>query len=502
MTPLATAPVLKPWQEDAVPWLMSNDTRGIRYFADDMGVGKTAPVIEAARRLGLHRVLIVCPKIARHMWVGEWRRFWPRSARSKTGAYPEPVHEMKKIRDEIPEDGHVVCTFNFARERHVDLFINGMWDCMVIDEFHDIRGTDAARTRAILHPETGLVKRSRRMWALTGTPIANHLGELYPILKLAGVYTGSLDGFVRRYCMTYYDQDRGELKIVGANDRNLPELHKLLDESGIMLRRLKQDAMPDLPGLSYEHVVVRKGEVDLEKLFPEWSMSDRMRELVETVNFQRSQAWNVLRPEREGELERLSFSEAVDQIAALSQSISELLLLTGMQKVAAVVKLIRSELAAGLYPKIFLITRHTVVSEAILHGLRDFGAVRLYGGTLANARTRAVKRFTEDDACRVFIGQVKACGPSVNLTANAGDGRGGRCWEVGVVEQSPVPGENNQAFARNHRIGCTHEVRVRLFKLDDPVDKRWEELVFNKSVHIAKTMREDLFLSREFDPIG
>jgi hypothetical protein len=86
----------------------------------------------------------------------------------------------------------------------------------------------------------------------------------------------------------------------------------------------------------------------------------------------------------------------------------------------------------------------------------------------------------------------------VNLTANMHDGRGGRCYEVGVVEQSAVPGENDQAFQRPHRIGCTRQVRVRLFELDDPVDRRWTQLVSGKSLHIAATMRETRLLSKEF----
>lgn len=476
-----TTPVkLKPWQEEGASWL---PLQPIRLLADDLGLGKTAQVIEAARRLRLKRVLIICPKSARHMWVAEWAKFWSADRLN--------IKEVKKLRDEIPESGQVVCTYDFARERYGDLFIYGPWDCMVIDEFHELRGTDARRTRAILHPDEGLIKRARRLWALTGTPIANHVGELYPLLKLAGIYAGSLDSFVRRYCKTYFDQNRGELKIVGVNDRNLGELHKLLDDSGIMLRRLKKTTMPDLPPMVYDEVTIQKGEVDLEALFPEWAMSDRMQALVEMVEAQRSEAWNQM----EG-MEGLTFADAVDQLAGLAGSISELLLLTGMQKVAAVVKTVTEELGAGLYPKIFLITRHTVVSEALVHGLRAFGAVRLYGGTSADQRRELIARFTEDDACRVFIGQVRACGPAVNLTAK------GRCWEVGVVEQSAVPGENSQAFARPHRIGCTHEVRVRLFKLDDPVDKRWEEIVFSKSTHIAKTMREDMFLSKELDPTG
>lgn len=478
-----TRPTIKPHQDIGAAFLAGGK---IRLLADDMGLGKTPQTIEAARRLKLKRVLIACPKSARErVWVREWKRFWPDD--------PSPITEMKTLRDEIPGSGHVVCTFNFVRERLADLFIYGKWD-LVIDEWHELRGTDAARTRAVLHPTAGLVARSRRLWALSGTPIASHLGELYPLLKIAGVYTGSLDSFVRRFCDVYYDQTRGVLKIKGPNMKNLPELHKIIDDSGIVLRRLKKEVLPDLPPMTYEHVEIRKGEVDLEALFPEWSMSDRMRELVETVEYQRTTAWGELNPE--APVHRLSFSDSLDVIAGLAQSVPELLLLTGMQKVASVIALIRDELARGMYPKIFLIARHTVVGEALQHGLRDFGAVRIYGGTTLAARDRAIDRFTDDPTCRVIIGQVRACGPSVNLCAN------GDCYEVAVVEQSPTPGENNQAFTRPHRIGCVHPVRVRIFQLvDDHIDRRWEELVMQKNVYIAQTMREDVFLSKEFDPI-
>jgi SNF2 family DNA or RNA helicase len=482
-------PKLKPWQDYGADWL---GLQPVRYLADDPGVGKTGCAIEGARRLQLRRVLVVGPKSSVHVWLDEWPRFWPGD--------PSPIKGMRKLRDEIPEEGHVVCTFNFARERYPDLFIHGRWDLVIVDEFHERRGTDAKATRAIMHPTEGLVARTDRFWALTGTPLANHVGELYPILKLAGVYKGTLDSFVKRYCQVYYDADRGMLKIVGVNKLNLPELHRLLDDSGIMLRRTKTQVMPELPPIVYEEVPVAKGEVDLEALFPEWAMSDSMRELVEEVELQRAAAWRVLSPD--AEVERLSFTEAVDTLAGLSESISELLKLIGMQKVGAVIKLIGEELAAGLYPKIFLITRHTLVSEALMHGLKDFGPVRLYGATTSLKRKELIHRFTHDDTCQVFIGQVKACGPSVNLTANMHDGRGGRCYEVGVVEQSAVPGENDQAFQRPHRIGCTRQVRVRLFELDDPVDRRWTQLVSGKSLHIAATMRETRLLSKEFDPIG
>jgi SNF2 family DNA or RNA helicase len=485
-------PTMKSHQIEAARFLQAGR---IRLLADDMGLGKTAAVIEAARLLGLRRVLICCPKSARErVWLREWHRFHPDD--------PSPITEMEHLADEIPDEDHVVCTFDFARVRYADLFIQGPWDCLVVDEWHEIRGTDAARTRAILHPTEGLVARSKRLWALSGTPIANHLGELYPLLKIAGVYDGSLDSFVRHFCMTYYDQNRGVLKITGARTDTLPELHDMIDRSGIMLRRLKKEVLPEIPDLVWEHVQIRKGEVDLEVLFPEWfeeaGWGDRrplLRDLFARIEEQRAQMRNALGPDAPP-VEKMSFSRSLEIVAGLAQSVPELLKLTGMQKVASVVQLVREELEAGLYPKIFLITRHTVVGEAIQCGLRDFGALRLWGGTTAKARGQMIEQFTEDPARRVFIGQVKACGPSVNLCAK------GACYEVGVVEQSPVPGENNQAFTRPHRIGCTHEVRVRIFQLDDPIDRRWEELIMKKNIHIAKTMREGLFLSKEFDPVG
>lgn len=260
------------------------------------------------------------------------------------------------------------------------------------------------------------------------------------------------------------------------------------------MRRLIEDEMPELPPLVYQRVTVEKGAVDLEKLFPKWAMSDMMKELVEEVNQQRADAWEILDPDADDAIESMSFSEGLEVMAALAESMPELLKLTGMQKVASVIKLVRRELKAGLYPKVFIITRHTMVGEAIAHGLRRFNPVRLYGQSTAKQRKAMIERFTEDPGCQVFIGQVRACGPSVNLTAK------GECHEVIMVEQSAVPGENNQAVTRPRRIGQKRQVRVRIIQLKDPVDERWEKLVHNKNVHIAKAMRESLFLSKEFKP--
>jgi SWI/SNF-related matrix-associated actin-dependent regulator of chromatin subfamily A-like protein 1 len=448
------------------------------------GLGKTAASIVACKRSRFKRVLVIGPLAARAVWAEEWPRFWPSSE----------IIEMETTSDEIPETGHVVCTFEFARRRQADLFILGPWDVIIVDEFHEIRGTNAKRTRAIMHPAQGLVARTKKFWALTGTPLANHVGELYPLLRLAGIYTGSLESFYRRFCQLHYDEERRELKITGVNERNLPELHNMLDESGIVMRRLIEDEMPELPPLVYEKVTVEKGEVDLEKLFPKWAMSDSMRELVEEVNQQREEAWEILDPDVEEPVESMSFSDGLDILSGLAESMPELLKLVGMQKVAAVIRLVRRELKRGLYPKIFMITRHTMVGEALAHGLRRFNPVRLYGQSTAKQRKEMIKRFTEDPECQVFIGQVRACGPSVNLTAK------GLCYEVMMVEQSPTPGENNQAVTRPRRIGQKRQVRVRIVQLNDPVDQRWEKLVHNKNVHIAKAMRESLLLSKEFKP--
>lgn len=439
----------------------------------------------AARRARLNRLLIICPKTPKHQWAAEFDRFHP--------GHP-PVTVMKSLRDHIPEEGHVICTYNFARVRYLDLEIYGPWDCLVVDEWHELRGTDAKRTRAILHPEEGIVSRVKRLWALTGTPVANHVGELYPLLKMAGVYTGSLDSFVRRYCRTYFDETRGEIKITGANKKNLPELHKMLDDSGIMLRRLKSQVMPELPPLEFEHVEVERSDVELEELFPDWFMEGRMKELAERIDFERYKLREAVGTIDSEEVS-LSFHQGLEILAALSGSISELRLLKGVQKVAGTVKLVAEELKAGIYPKVFLVAWHQPVIEGLCEGLKEFGVERIYGPTSDGRRVKALERFNHDPECRVFVGQTRACGPSVNLTA------GGLCHETFLVEQSFVPGENAQAATRNHRIGATRGVRVRLVKLDDPVDKRFDEIIFAKSQQIAATMREDVFFSREFDPI-
>lgn len=420
------------------------------------------------------------------MWVREWKRFYPEDTCE--------IREVEKITDPVPETGHLVCTYNFARVRRIDLCHAGPWDALVVDEWHEVRGPDAQQTRALLHPTEGVVKRCRRLWALTGTPCANNLSEFYPILRLAGVYNGSRVSFIKRYCKTYYDPERGAIKIVGVNLANLAEFHELLDKSGIMLRRLKSTHMPELPPIEYEYAGVVKGDVDLEALFPEWAMSDRMQLLVERIEEQRAAVLEAI-PDTDEAAGRLSFAEALDILSGLAQSISELRLLTGMQKVASVVQVVGEELDVRMYPKIFLAAWHRPVIEGLMHGLRRFEPAVIHGGVTGAARARAIDRFTDHPDCRVMIVQVRAGGPAVNLTAR------GDCYEAGVVEQSFVPGENAQVMARAHRIGARYGTRVRLFRLDDPMDRRFEEIVFRKSLHISSAMRESVFLCREFDPI-
>ena len=437
-----------------------------------MGVGKTPTVIEAIRQLALRRVLIICPAIARVNWLREWERFAPE--------LPPPAL-LLSYADPVPLAGGAICSYDYARECAADLYIAGPWQALVLDEFHMLRGVDADRTLAILGSQ-GLVRRTRRLWALTGTPIANHVGDLWGLLRVAGLTALGYEAFTRRYCTGYLMGHRW--RITGTNTKTLPEITGLLHDSGIMLRRMKEDVMQGLPPLTYERTTVPASEVDMDLYFPAWSTGPEgsIQKLKERIEYQRSLIWAILQDA--GADKAPTWQEALTAVKSLANSISELRMYTGLQKMPAVGDQIAMELLDRCYPKILILAWHQAVIEGLAQRLRKFGSVQLYGGTSAHKRQANIDRFNNDPKCRVFVGQVLACGTAINLTAK------GECHQVALVEQSYVPGENAQAVLRCHRMGATKPVHVRTFQLDDPIDRRLTEILERKTAQISLLLGE------------
>lgn len=430
-----------------------------KLLADEMGLGKTVQAIRGLDRIHAKRAIIICPSVARINWLREFE-LWSLSK--------VKVSIVTELSDPLPTEGHVICSYNYATA-NFRRFGRNWWDCLVIDEAHFLKSTDAERAKAILGAE-GIIRVCSRCWLLSGTPAPNNYGELWILLFTFGVTSLTYEAFIKRYCVVMPSQYG--FRIVAGRPENVPELRELL--SKIMLRRLKKDVMKELPPISFGHVNVEPGLVDLEILpsFTQYFMpTDRRADLKAELDRQRNLLEQIDKNMAVGDTNKLS------AIAAVSDSVSTLRRYIGLQKCDAAIELLANELENKAYEKVVIFAIHRDVIETMRMGLRKFGPVVLYGGTDPEKRQKNIDRFQNNKKCRVFIGNIHAAGTAITLTA---------ADQVVFIELDWVPGNNAQAIMRCHRIGQLNKVFVRFLLLDGTLDAKIGFILKRKIADLAK----------------
>jgi SWI/SNF-related matrix-associated actin-dependent regulator 1 of chromatin subfamily A len=433
---------LFPYQDQGAEFL---SRKNYALLADEMGLGKTAQAILGLDRVSALIALVICPSVARINWLREFE-MW--------SEFPRRYEVMAALTDTPSKGVTVICSYDYATENFEKL-AKIKWDALVLDEAHFLKSHEAKRAKAILGV-SGIARSAQKIWLLSGTPAPNHPGELWIMLYTFGVTKLKYDDFIDRYCIVR-NTSFGR-KVVAANTANIPELRQLLSQ--IMLRRLKKDVMSQLPPISYGHVSVEAGPVDVEILpsFTQYFLPvDRRDELKLELERQANLLKSVesnMRPEMNDKLATL---------AAISDSVSTLRRYIGLQKCRDAIEIINRELENNAYQKIVIFAIHRDVIETMRGGLRKFKPVTLYGGTDPDKRQRNIDRFQRDPKCRVFIGNIHAAGIAITLTA---------AHHVTFIEQDWVPGNNAQAIMRCHRIGQENPVSVRFIVLDKTLDAK------------------------------
>jgi SNF2 family DNA or RNA helicase len=134
----------------------------------------------------------------------------------------------------------------------------------------------------------------------------------------------------------------------------------------------------------------------------------------------------------------------------------------GVAKAAPSAEWAREKLNTGV-DKILLFAWHVEVIATLADLLLDFNPVTITGATSTRDRTVAVRKFQHDPETRVFVGQIKAAGTAITLTAAA---------HIGIVEPSWVPGENEQVIARAWRMGQVRPVLASFLYVPGSLDQR------------------------------
>jgi SNF2 family DNA or RNA helicase len=388
------------------------------FLADEQGLGKTIQVIAACDKLGLKKVVVICPAIAKINWRREFDKWSSVEREIKVFSY-DKMTQSKEVRNEIAK---------FEP------------DVLVLDEAHYLKNRQAKRTRYIYGQfcrGDGLVRFADRVWLLSGTPIPNDVSDFWTHLKAIWQYPLNFTDYTLYFCKTWNGQFG--LKVLGNKAERMGEFKTIL--SSIMLRRKSENVLTELPPLWWQDAVIEvDGWDDMKHI-----ENEQEREAVELI--------------LQSAVTQDDVSNKLDDIAPHMASLRRL---TALAKAKPVAAQLAGELKDNAYEKVVVFAYHRAALEALREGLAEFNPAYIVGGMKASERQEEIDRFQNDKDCRVFIGQITACSTAITLTA---------ANQVVFAEMDWVPAVNAQASKRSHRIGQSKPVIVRSFALANSVDE-------------------------------
>ena len=452
---------LAPYQITGAQFLAE---RAHALLADEMGVGKSAQAIRACDLVHARNILIVAPANARINWTREFEKFSP---------FERPAQHVTS-RDMPLRPGVNVLSYALLGARDAGKWIATMpFDVVIFDEAHYLKSRSAQCTRRAyglrcegVAGSGGIVSRIPRVWLLSGTPAPNHVAELWTHLHALGVYGAGYYQFVDEFC-TGYQSDYG-FRITGS--RNVDRLRRLL--APFMLRRLKS-AVTTLPSLSIEAHTLEPAPVILRHLFPVEAFNPLTSQVLQEEIDKRlatlTQTWRAA--------SAIDEADAVGRLEALAPHQSRLRRWLALGRVPPYIEIIRAELRADPTRKLVIFAVHTAVITELWNQLREeFGAVHLFGETRPHKRQAAIDAFQNSESCRVFVGNIRAAGEAINLTAAAA---------IDLFESTWTPAYDQQAIMRVHRLGQDRDVIARYWSSARSVEAEIIAAVARKAAALA-----------------
>jgi hypothetical protein len=291
--------------------------------------------------------------------------------------------------------------------------------------------------------------KARRKILLTGTPIVNRPSELYPLISyLDPERWGNYVSYAKRYCNAH--QTRYGWEFGGANEQRLPELQETL-RATIMIRRLKADVMAEMPAKMRQTVVI--------------PATSQMKKLAQEEQRWASEAGLDEIDEESVDLTGLPKVPAFEEMSRVRHELA-------MAKIPFTIEYIEGMIEAGTN-KIVVMAHHHAVQDAICEALaqKKVSHVLHRGGLSDHVKQEAVDRFQNNEACKVFVGSIRASGVGITLTA---------AHDVVFAELDWVPGNLSQAEDRCHRIGQTQTVWVHHLVVEGSLDEEMSKRVIAK----------------------
>ncbi|WP_433299866.1 DEAD/DEAH box helicase [Actinoplanes sp. CA-030573] len=437
-TPAGFRGALRPYQERGLSWLHFLSRLGLGgILADDMGLGKTAQTLSLLLTDRSGPTLLICPMSLVSNWQKEAARFAP-----DLRVYVH--HGGARRRDGIDDADLVITTYGTA-VRDLSTLSQISWERVVCDEAQAIKNSGTRQSQAVR------AVKARTRIALTGTPVENHLAELWSIMDFVNPgLLGPAKRFRRRF------QEPIEVR----QDEDAAAALKRAT-GPFVLRRLKTDKtiISDLP---------EKNEMKVWcTLTPEQAtlyqavVEDMMATIENSEGIERR--GNVLAA-------MTKLKQVCNHPAHLLKDGSRLPSRSG--KLARLEELAEEIVEDG--DKALVFTQYSEwgsLLQPYLAAHLDRPVLWLHGGLSKAKRDELVDRFQNDDEPMFFLLSLKAAGTGLNLTAANHVVHFDRWWN---------PAVEDQATDRAFRIGQRRDVQVRKFICTGTLEEKIDAMIERK----------------------
>ncbi|MFN6305194.1 MAG: DEAD/DEAH box helicase [Planctomycetota bacterium] len=457
---------LRHYQIAGVRWLWFATQLGLGVcLADDMGLGKTLQVIALIALMQRHHpstrndpspCLIIVPTSLLGNWQREIAKFAPQLKILVAHRSVTSLDQLKAVESnpaKVLADKDVVIV-TYGAIRNAKWLADIKWKLVILDEAQAIKNASSIQTLAI----KAIPARCRMI--MTGTPIENHLGDLWSLFDFSSPGLLGTPAEFKRFVSSKDERQRS---------RNLAALRKLIQP--YVLRRMKTDPsiVPDLPSKtemrvdcnlsSVQATLYEKVIKDLEKSL-DLATGIQRRGIVLATLIQLKQICNHPAMYLKGQ----SFDEKT------SGKFAEL-------------KRLCLDISAK-QEKVLIFSQFQTMCEPLSNFLEEvFGrpGLTLTGKTPAKQRGKLVSEFQQPFGPPFFVISVKAGGTGLNLTQACHVVHFDRWWN---------PAIEDQATDRAFRIGQVRNVLVHKFVTSGTLEERIDDLIQSKK-QISRDMFDD-----------
>jgi superfamily II DNA or RNA helicase len=428
---------LRAYQREGLGWLGFLSELGLGgCLADDMGLGKTVQVLAFLQaRPRTKPSLVVAPRSVVFNWIDEAARFTPGlSVLDYSGA------GRRHLRERFASTDIVVTTYGTLR-RDATILKDVDFDCVVLDEAQAIKNaaSQAAKAARLLRAEQRL--------ALSGTPVENHLGELWSLFEFLNPgMLGRSTAFKRIGARAGQDSGNEHIDFLARALRPF------------FLRRNKDDVLDDLPPKTEQTIHCELGPSERRRY-------DELR-----AHYRKAL---LARADEEG-LDRMKI-HVLEALLRLRQASCHPALIDpacaaeGSAKLDTLLEHIAAVVEEG--HKALVFSQFTKLLAVVRARLDEAGHTYEYLDGSTTKRKEVVTRFQTDPACPLFLISLKAGGHGLNLTA---------ADYVFLLDPWWNPAVESQAIDRAHRIGRTRPVVAYRLIATDTVEEKVVDLQARK----------------------